>query len=450
MKITSIARLSAMLWGFSLLPATAAEHVVAFTHVRLVDGKGGPPINEAVVVIEGNRIVTVGPSGTAIPEGAEIRDSHGLTMIPGLVSDHSHIGQVGGTSTGAENYTRTRIEAELRQYRDYGVTTVTALGNNGPLFETIRAEAHAGRTDGADLFGVDRGVGVPDGAPPQAMVKLGPDQLFRPRNAVEARAAITAMAERKTDLIKIWLDDFAGGVPAKMSPEVYNAVIDEAHRRGIRVAAHIHDLADAKAIVAAGADIIAHGVRDQPVDPVFIDAMKAQGVWYVATLSLDDATFAWADQAPWTQTPFAKAALSPELARQFADPAWRSKVLADPKTAAARASLAMNLRNLKTLHDAGVKIGFGTDSGATPLRVAGIAEHRELALMVEAGLTPQQALKIATANAADALRLTDRGRIAPGLRADFIVLDADPSRAIGNSQSIREVWLRGRVFPRVK
>lgn len=145
-----------------------------------------------------------------------------------------------------------------------------------------------------------------------------------------------------------------------------------------------------------------------------------------------------------------QAALSPELARQFADPAWRSKVLADPKTAAARASLAMNLRNLKTLHDAGVKIGFGTDSGATPLRVAGIAEHRELALMVEAGLTPQQALKIATANAADALRLTDRGRIAPGLRADFIVLDADPSRAIGNSQSIREVWLRGRVFPRVK
>lgn len=437
-------------WLCVLSPSFAAaeERAVAFTHVRLVDGSGGVPLDDAVVVVSGDRIVAAGPRGTAIPQSAEIRDERGRTIIPGLVSDHSHVGQVGGTSIGAANYTRLKIEAELRQYRRFGVTTIMALGNNAPLFESIRTEAHAGQTDGADLFGVVRGIGVPEGAPPQAMLKLGPDQIFRPRNADEAKAAVDAMAERKTDLIKIWLDDFGGGLPVKMSPEVYAAVIDQAHRRGVRVAAHIHDLADAKAIVAAGADILAHGVRDLPVDLDFIQAMKAKGVWYVPTLALDEATFAWADQAPWTQMPVVRAALSPELARQVGSPEWRSKVLADPKTADARASLAMNLRNLKILYDSGVKIGFGTDSGATPLRVAGVAEHRELALMVEAGLAPLQALTIATANAAEVLKLTDRGRIAAGLRADFIVLDADPSQAIANSQSIREVWLHGRVFAR--
>ncbi|RZM31327.1 MAG: hypothetical protein EOP67_33565, partial [Sphingomonas sp.] len=150
---------------------------------------------------------------------------------------------------------------------------------------------------------------------------------------------------------------------------------------------------------------IAHGIRDTPVPPAFVATLKAKGIWYIPTLQLDEATFAWADRAPWTQTPFARAALSPALAQQVDDPAWRAKILADPKTADARKSLAMNLRNLKTLYDAGVKIGFGTDSGASAVRVPGIAEHRELALMVEAGLTPAQAVRVATAAGADLLGL---------------------------------------------
>lgn len=418
--------------------------VVALVHVRLIDGEGGPPVDDAVVVIAEGRIVAAGPFGLQIPDGAEVRDLAGKTLTPGFVSNHSHVGQVHGLTNGAANYTRDTIEAELRRYRDYGVTTVTALGNNGPAFEAIRADAHAGRIDGADLFGVVRAIGVPDGAPPAAMVKLAPDQLFRPSTAEEAHAAVDFMADHRTDLVKIWLDDFGGGVPAKMSPVVYRAVIERAHDRGVRVAAHIHDLADAKAIVAAGADMLAHGVRDEPVDAELIAALKEGGVWYVPTLALDEASFAWAEKAAWTASPFARAALSPELAGQVDDPAWRDKVLADPKTAASRASLAMNLRNLKALFDAGVAIGFGTDSGATPLRVAGIAEHRELALMVEAGLTPLQALTVATSRAAEVLRLDDRGRIAPGLRADLLIFDRDPSTDIAETQSLREVYVLGR------
>ncbi|WP_165250093.1 amidohydrolase family protein [Paludisphaera soli] len=435
------------LLGWTVAAATEPAPV-AITHVRLIDGGGGPPVDDAVIVAAGGRILAAGPSGTAIPDGATVRDLRGKTVVPGLISLHSHVGQVRGVTNGAANYTRETIEAELRRYRDYGVTTVTALGNNGPLFETIRAEAHAGTLDGADLFGVVRGIGVPDGAPPQAMIKVGPDQLDRPADAPAARAAVDAMADRGTDLVKIWLDDFGGGVPAKMSPEVYRAVIDQAHARGVRVAAHIHDLADAKAIVAAGADLLAHGVRDLPVDAELIAAMKDRGVGYIPTLALDDASLAWAEQAPWTRTPFARAALSPELARQVDDPAWRARVLADPGLEGSRSSLARNLRNLRTLFDAGVRIGFGTDSGATPLRVGGIAEHRELALMIEAGLTPLQALAVATSGSAELLGLDDRGLIEPGRRADLIVLDADPSIDIGNSTTIREVWVQGRTFSR--
>ncbi len=434
-------------WVLGLLAAStlatpALAQTVALTGVRLIDGRGGPPVENATIIVTDGRIVAAGK--VAVPVGAERRDYRGRSVLPGLVSDHSHVGQVRGTETGAKNYTRANIAAQLAQFRRYGVTTVTALGNNALSFAAIRADAHAGRIDGADLFGVIQGIGVPNGAPPQAMLKVGPDQLFRPSTPGEARKAVAAMAAEKTDLVKLWLDDFGGSVPVKMSPAIYTAVIAEAHARGLRVAAHIHDLADAEAIVAAGADIIAHGVRDKPVPPAFVATLKAKGIWYIPTLQLDEATFAWADRAPWTLAPFARAALSPALARQVDDSAWRAKILADPKTAEARASLAMNLRNLKTLYDAGVRIGFGTDSGASPVRVPGIAEHRELALMVEAGLTPAQALQVATAGGAALLELRDRGVIAPGMRADLLVVDGDPSRSIGDVDKVEETWVAGR------
>jgi imidazolonepropionase-like amidohydrolase len=430
----------------AMFPGTATAETVAMSGVRLIDGRGGPVLEDATVVIKDGRIEAAGV-GVTIPSAARRLDYHGRTVMPGMVSDHSHVGQVSGTQNGAQNYTRTNIVGELEQYRRYGVTTVTALGLNGPLFETLRSEAHMGHIDGADLFGVDRGIGAPDGAPPQAMLNVAADQLDRPTTAQEARADVRSMAAHHTDLVKLWLDDFGGKMPTKIKPEIYRAVIDESHRLGLRVAAHIHDLADAEAIVDAGADILAHGVRDQPVPPEFVAKLKRKGVWYIPTLALDEATFAWADQAPWTLTPFARAALSPDLAREIDDPAWRTKTLASPDTAAARRSLAMNLKNLKTLYEAGVKIGFGTDSGANALRVPGIAEHRELALMVEAGLSPLQALTIATGNAAALLHRTDRGIVSAGRRADLIVLAADPAIDIAGSELIVEVWQAGGVTP---
>lgn len=434
-------RLAVLACVMACTPAWA--ETVAITGVRLVDGTGATPIENAAIVMTGGRIVSAGRD-IEIPADARRIDHSGRTVIPGLISTHSHVGQVGGTSMGAKNYTREVITAELAQFGRYGVTTVVALGNNGPLFATLREEAHAGTLAGADLFGVMQGIGVPNGAPPQESLKVAPNQLFRPDTPDEAREAIDRMAAANTDLVKLWLDNFGGLLPVKMKPEIYRAVIEQSHKHGLRVAAHVHDLDDALAIIDAGADIIAHGIRDKPVTPELIEKMKAKGVWYVPTLALDDATFIWAEAPEWTTTDFVRKALSPELAAQVDDPAWRAKVLKEPRTAAARRSLAMNLQNLRTLHDAGVKIGFGTDSGATPLRVPGVAEHRELALMIEAGLPPAEAVTIATRNAAELMRLDDRGTIETGKRADLIVLDGDPSAEITFSKRIVEVWTQGR------
>ncbi|MBB3173991.1 imidazolonepropionase-like amidohydrolase [Endobacter medicaginis] len=423
-------------------PALAApSDTVALTHIRIIDGQGGAPVENGTVLIRDGRIVAAG-TDVAIPGGAEVHDRAGDSVLPGLISDHSHVGQVGGTGTGPVNYTREAITAELAQYRRYGVTTVTALGNNRPLFDTLRAEAHAG-TLPADLYGVDQGIGVPNGAPPQKMTMSAADQLFRPTTPDEARAAVDRMADEHTDLVKIWVDDFAGTLKVKMQPAIIRAVVAESHRRGLRVAAHIHDLDDAEAVVADGVDILAHGVRDRPVPADFVATLKRRGIWYIPTLELDESTTAWAEHAPWTRTAFARAGLSAPLAGEIDNPAWDRANSTGRKADEARASLAMNLRNIKTLHDAGVRIGFGTDSGATPLRVPGVAEHRELALLVQAGLSPMQAIGIATAQAAALLELSDRGVIAPGRRADLLVVHGDPSRDIANVDRIVETWENG-------
>jgi imidazolonepropionase-like amidohydrolase len=230
-----------------------------------------------------------------------------------LISAHSHVGIFVGLLAAAENYNRDAILRQLKQLEAYGVTTVMSLGLNGPLFYELRPELHAGRVPGADLFGADRGIGVIGGQPSAAVVPVGDNQVSRPQGAEAARLAVREMAARKADMVKIWLDDAGRSLPAKVMPEVYLAVIDEAHKNGLRVAAHIFDLDDAKAIVRAGGDIIAHGVRDKSVDVEFIDMMKARSLWYIATIVLDYSNFAFAEQPAWMREPFFRRALHPAV-----------------------------------------------------------------------------------------------------------------------------------------
>jgi imidazolonepropionase-like amidohydrolase len=424
--------------------STAADaQTTALRGARVIDGRGGAPIDNATIVIRDGRIVAVGPSaGTPVPSGAEVVDYAGKTIIPGLISDHSHVGIFVGLKATPENYNRDAILRQLKQLEAYGVTTVMALGLNAPLFYELRPELHAGRLPGADLFGADQGIGVVGGQPFGSQPPIGENQASRPDTVEMARASIRQMAARKTDMVKIWLDS-AGGLMPKLKPEVYSAVIDEAHKNGLRIAAHIYDLDDAKAIARAGVDIIAHGVRDKPVDSEFVDMMKARSVWYISTIVLDYTNYAFAEQPSWTREPFFQRSLHPAVRAQLDDADYRERTLAMPATAKNRAAVATNKQNLKAIHDAGVQIGFGSDSGVG-LRIPGVAEHLELALMVEAGLTPMQAITNATSNAAALLKLDDRGVLASGKLADLVVLESDPTADISNSRKIHAVWHRGK------
>jgi imidazolonepropionase-like amidohydrolase len=435
-----------LLLATALLTATGAHAATVIRGARVIDGTGTPARDDVTLVVDGDHFSIVGPGlRVKMPDGTKVVDYTGKTIIPGLISDHSHIGLVDGTKGGQPTlYSRENALRQLRQWRAYGVTTVTSLGLNNPdVFYPLRADLHAGKADAADLFGADHGIGVPGGAPPAKMMQAGTSQLDRPTTPDEARAAVDAAAARGTDLVKIWLDDFNGSLPVKMKPEIWRAVIEEAHAKHLRVAAHVYYLDDARKLVDDGVDILAHGVRDKPVDQGFIDTMKQHGTWYVATLDLNEAAYIYARHPAWMDQPFFAHAVQPALATQFADGAWRDKVQNDGSTPVNEAALKTNEQNFKRLYDAGIRVGFGTDSGATPLRIPGFAEHRELALMVDAGLTPVQAINVATQRAAALLGLDDRGVIANGKRADFVVLDGDPSKDIEASTHIQAVWQRG-------
>jgi imidazolonepropionase-like amidohydrolase len=424
--------------------APAFAQTLVLRGARVIDGTGANPLDNAAIVIRDGRIAAVGPAAsTTAPAGAELVDYTGKTIIPGLISGHSHVGIFVGLKAAPENYNREAILRQLKQLEAYGVTTLMSLGLNGPLFYELRAELHAGSVPGADLFGADQGIGVVSGQPSAAVVRVADNQISRPDSVEMARQSIREMAARKTDMVKIWLDDASGALPVKVKPEVYTAVIDEAHKNGLRVAAHIYDLNDAKAIVRAGVDVIAHGVRDKAVDAEFIDMMKTRSVWYISTMVLDYTNYVFAEQPPWMREPFFQRALHPEVRAQLDDPAYRERTLGSPGTTKNRAAVATNKKNLMVLYDAGARIGLGSDSGVG-LRIPGVAEHLELALMVEAGLTPLQALTIATSNTAALLRLDDRGTLAPGKLADLVVLDADPSADIANTRKIYAVWHRGK------
>jgi imidazolonepropionase-like amidohydrolase len=279
-----------------LSAAEEGRKMVVLKGAKLIDGAGHSPVENSVLVIEGDKVSAVGPSGTVeYPADAEMIDCRGQTIVPGLISDHSHIGLVDGTSVKPENYNRANILRQLRQYEAYGVTTVMALGLNGGLFYELRDEQHSGQSPGADIFGADRGIGAPMTAPPAALLPVGNDQLYRAETPEEAKADIREMAARHPDLIKIWVDNQLGTDP-KMKPEIYQAAIEEAHRLGLRVACHVYYLDDAKAVLSAGVDIIAHGVRDQPVDTAFIEEMKARSAWYVAAINLDETSYIFAEE----------------------------------------------------------------------------------------------------------------------------------------------------------
>jgi imidazolonepropionase-like amidohydrolase len=329
--------------------STHAEAPAIFAGATLIDGTGRPPLENATLVIQGGKIVAIGPVDAepyAKQSGARVIDCTGQTIMPALISDHSHLGVVKDGKVSSDNYTKENIESSLRQYEGYGVTAVLALGVNKDVLYAWRT----GNLPGADVFTADRGLGVPRAAPP---IPVGEDQISRPKSPEEARELVREMAARQPDMIKIWVDDFFGATEPKMPPEIYTVIIDEAHKHGLRVATHIFHLEDAKSLLRAGLDVVAHSVRDQPVDQEFIELMKKNRAGYIATLTLDEAQFIYAEHPAWMDTAAFRSAVEPTLRESWLTPEYASKIQASPLTKLTKAALAQGLQNVKTLHDAG-------------------------------------------------------------------------------------------------
>lgn len=431
----------------SFLPAAPAQAgpAVVFEGARLIDGTGRPALEDSALLVESGRIAAVGAAGEiSYPRGARVVDARGRVIMPGLIGAHSHLGLTADGQNRADAYTRENIRGQALQYERYGVTSVLSLGFNADLGYELRDEQELGRFPGAAIFTAGRGIAPKDAS----LLPVGPGQLYRPLTLEQARAAVRDMAARRADIVKFFVDDFYGR-QRKMDSDMSGAVIEEAHRLGIKAAAHVFYLDDAKALASAGVDILAHGIRDQAVDDELIRAMKSGGIFYIPTLLNDESESAFPEEPSMLEDDFLVQAFAPEILRRLKERERGGRSKTDPAVAGIKAAFDMSSRNLKTLSDAGVRIAFGADSGARGIRPPGWSEHRELELMVRAGLSPMAAIVAATRESAALLGASDRGTLEAGKRADFLVLSADPLDDIRNTRRLVAVWRAGReVHPR--
>jgi imidazolonepropionase-like amidohydrolase len=266
----------------------------------------------------------------------------------------------------------------------------------------------------------------------------------------EARKSVDELIRNKPDFVKVRVDDFRGA-RQKMTPEVYGAAIDEAHKNGYRTAAHIVMLDDAKGVLRAGVDYIAHSVRDREVDQEFIQLMKKRHVSYSPTLTREFAVFGYSETPDFFNDPFFLKEADPGEMKQMEDPKRQSTMSTDPSALWYKEHMAVAMRNLKTLSDAGITIAMGTDSGGGPGRFQGYFEHMELEYETKAGLSPMQALVSATSGAAKTINISKQvGTLQKGKLADFLVLTANPLDDIKNTRAIESVWIGGVRVPAKK
>ena len=427
--------------------ARAQVPVTVFEGARLITGEGGTPIADSTVVVESGRIMAVGRRGEVmVPPGAARVELSGKTVMPALVDAHVHMGYRRGLDFGQTNYTRENLTDTLNRFAYYGVAAILEAGTaRSDLVYDLRREMPSG----AALFRTaGRGFGMPDAGPGGPMR----DSAYGVSTEAEARKYVEELAAKKVDMIKIWVDDRNGTV-AKLKPNLYRAIIDEAHKHNIHVFAHVLELADVKDLVRAGIDGFAHMPRDKEVDDELLGLLRQRpDVFFQQTLWGERRSF-YNGKPAWLDEPLLRETFSAEELRLLGEQ-FTPKPNMTPQEAQAEerahARAAMNLRNIAKLSGAGVLLALGTDTGGVSGgQYFGLGSHIELELLVtKGGLTPMQAILAGTRNSARVLGLDQLGTIAAGKSADLLVLDADPLDNIANTRRINRVYLRGQEVPR--
>jgi len=428
-----------VLAGCSQAPQNSAKQettsttpsVTLFEGARVITGDGSAPLEDAAILMENAKITGVGHKGElTAPAGAARVDLTGKTVMPALVDTHTHLGWavIKTGKIGADTYTKENLIDHLHRLAYYGVAATQSMGiDPGETPYEVRANPVP---DAALFHTAGRGMGRTNAGPGQAYWK---PVAYAIETEADARKAVQELAAKKVDWVKFWVDDRGGTVP-KLTPALYRAIIDEAHKNGLRAVAHIYYLADAKDLLRAGLDGFAHGVRDKDIDDEFMQLIKARpNVFVIPNLP---------DNGTGLKDPMWLSETVPASEIKRLTDAYQGRSPADAKKASE--FFAVQARNLKKLSDAGVRIGFGTDSGVT----VGWTAHEELTDMVSAGMTPSQVITAATKTSAEILKMDQLGTVAPGKSADFIVLDANPLDNITNTRKIAKVYLRGKEVDR--
>jgi len=421
-------------------PGEPTSTIVAYEGATLITGDGGPPLGGGVLLVDDGKITAAGlAANVTVPEGATVVDLTGKTVMPTMVDLHGHLGFIQDLSFDYANYTRENIIDQLNRYAYYGVGTIVSLGTDpGELAFTIQAEQQAGTLGGARIHTAFRGIARPNagpGAPTMRQTALGAS------TAEEARRLVSEIASTNADFVKIWVDDRGGSVD-KLAADLYQPIIDEAHAHQLQVIAHIFYQEDARELVEAGVDGFAHLPRDVEMDDGLVAAIVENDVFVMPNLSISERGQHTAPPS-WLSDPLLLESVSPQVVSRI-EASFENR---NPGSASAAAeSYAAMQQSLKKLAAAGARLVLGADTGVQD-HIHGFMEHRELELLVEAGLSPAEAITVATSAPAEVLDL-NTGLLTPGKRADFIVLNANPMYGISNTKQIAAVYLGGQELDR--
>ena len=398
-------------------PARPAEASFLVRNVRLFDGEGVTERTD--VLVENGRIARVGRGLGA--GGREVIDGAGKTLLPGLIDSHVH-----GYPGAAEEALRFGVTAEIEMFSMAPREVRSAL----------RAERESlARTRQADVWSAGIGVTMPQGiiakgAPPNAFPTL--------TNDGDAAAFIAARAAEGSDHIKIFYDagrPDATGRPRyeTFSRDQLGRIIAAAHAQGLRAIVHTATLEDSRAALDRGADGLAHMFGDAPADEAFAAAARRRGLFIIPTFSAI---------AGASETGDGRRVADDPAVRPFLSATQVETLTAVSRGPSERHILDTAVASIGRLHRAGVPIVAGTDA-PNPGTAHGAALAIELGWFVRAGFTPVESLRAATSLPARLLRLGDRGRIAPGLRADLLLVDGDPTRDIAALHRISAIWKNG-------
>lgn len=406
-------------WRAALLFATlsfapAFAETVAFENVRLIVGDGQPPIAGATVIIDGERIVQAGRRDqVTVPKSAKRIDATGKTLMPALIDTHVHVVQP-----------KEALIRDLHRLAYFGIGTVMSLGvdTTEAPFE-VRAHPVPGA---ARLLTAGRGITAPEPGRETAPYWV--------TSVAEAQRAVDENAAKHVDIIKIWVDDRRGTVQ-KLSPPLYQAVIEAAHQKGLRVTAHLFALDDAKSLLRSGVDAFAHSVRDREVDEELLKLVRERPA-FVMNPSLPP-------RGEPTDLQWLKGVVADE---DFAQAQKRNEPRPNDQ-----AAFSLQAGNLRLMKKAGAHIVLGTDTSFDfPGGNAPWAAHIEMEDMVAAGMTPLEVITSGTAGAASFLHLKDVGTVEAGKIADLLLLDADPAESIRNTRRVSAVYLRGVAVDRAR